>query len=45
MGVIITTIAGLALAGAATFGLVQASNSSPGGTQSPSAGVTYDSGN
>jgi hypothetical protein len=45
MGVIVTTLVGLALAGAATFGLVQASNDAPGGTQSPSAGVTYDSGN
>jgi len=44
MGVIVTTLAGIALAGAATFGLVQASSSTPGGTQAPSAGVTYDAG-
>lgn len=44
MGVIVTTLVGIALAGAATFGLVQASSDTPSGTQAPSAGVTYDSG-
>ena len=44
MGVIATVLAGIALAGAATFSLVQASTEKPGGTQAPSAGITYDAG-
>ena len=44
MGVLATVLAGLTLAGAATFSLVHVSSQKPGGTQSPSAGVTYDAG-
>lgn len=44
MGTIAAILAGLALAGAATFGLVAAEGDKPAGPALPSQGVTYDAG-
>ena len=45
MGTIITVVAGIALAGAATFSVVQTASGGPSGNApSSSSTVTYDSG-
>jgi hypothetical protein len=44
MGVLATILAGVALAGAATFSIVQVATGGPEGSAPPTQSVTYDAG-
>jgi hypothetical protein len=44
MGILATVLAGFALAGAATFSIVQVADAGPEGHASPTQSVTYDAG-